>query len=432
MKHLGDIKGINGRSCPPVDVITGGSPCQDLSVAGRGTGLAGERSGLFREQMRIVSEMYEESGGVCPRFMVWENVLGALSSNHGEDFREVLSACAKVCEKRAPYVPMPKDGKWPKSGVLYDGMGRWSLAWRVHDAQFWGVAQRRRRVALVCDFGGMSAPEILFEQQSVSGDFNPCNSQGEGVTEASIGSPEESGRIWDARGNGNGQLCATLTGDHDNRITDYTNVVVQETGVCAVNGDIHGSGLSVIDECPHALRTTTREAVLAPGALPCICIGNGQAHVTGYYTEEISQTLDCMHDPMMIVWPCTHPHRAAPQPARYRVRRLTPLECTRLQGYPDHWVDIGDWIDSRGKKHRDADSPKYTALGNSIALPFWKWLMCRIYDEAKKLSPAPVLGSLFDGIGGFPLCWPGETVWSSEIAEFPLAVLKARFGEDHA
>lgn len=121
------------------------------------------------------------------------------------------------------------------------------------------------------------------------------------------------------------------------------------------------------------------------------------------------------------------PHAVA-QPVQYRVRRLTPLECTRLQGYPDGWVDIGDWIDSKGKKHKEADAPKYKALGNSIAIPFWRWLMHRIYGEVKKLEPAPVLGSLFDGIGGFPLCWPGETAWSSEIDEFPLAVLGTHFG----
>lgn len=421
MIHLGDIRGIDGRRIPPVDVITGGSPCQGLSVAGKGRGLDDERSGLFREQMRIVSEMYEESGGVCPRFLVWENVLGALSSNHGEDFREVLSECVKVCEKGAPYVPMPKDGKWPKSGVLYDDLGRWSIAWRVHDAQFWGVAQRRRRIALVCDFGGMSAPEVLSEPKGVLWNTVPCDTKGgERITGNSFGSSESSDRVWDARGNGNGQLCATLTGDHDNRITGYTNVVVQKTGVCAVNGDTHESGLSVIYECYHALRTTTRESVFTP----CICIGNGQAHATGNYTEEVAQTLNCMHDPMTILEP-----RHGGPPVKYRVRRLTPLECTRLQGYPDHWVDIGDWIDSKGKKHKDADAPKYKAMGNSIAIPFWRWLMRRIYGEVKKLEPSPIMGSLFDGIGGFPLCWPGETTWSSEIDGFPLAVLRAHFGE---
>lgn len=334
------------------------------------------------------------------------------------------------------------------------------------------------------------------------------------------------------KGNGNGRLSATITGDHDNRITDYTNVVVEKSDLPVY---CIGSG--------------------KPGqSYPCICIGNGQAHVTEHYTEEVSQTLNCMHGPMTILEPCAYqlvgvnsnsmkgsnpnngcykteqagtittngcvpnnqggtvimepviplegngcreshkgdgwsteqvsytlntverhgvaygetessaeshpvvidraafnqgknarfdikieemetvptlvacgPHAVA-QPVQYRVRRLTPLECTRLQGYPDGWVDIGDWIDSKGKKHKEADAPKYKALGNSIAIPFWRWLMHRIYGEVKKLEPAPVLGSLFDGIGGFPLCWPGETAWSSEIDEFPLAVLRAHFG----
>lgn len=113
------------------------------------------------------------------------------------------------------------------------------------------------------------------------------------------------------------------------------------------------------------------------------------------------------------------------------VRRLTPLECTRLQGFPDGWVEIGDWVDSKGKLHKDADSPKYKALGNSIATPFWFWLLRRISAQYER--PA-TLGSLFDGIGGFPYCWercngPGTAVWASEIEEFPIAVTKKHFPE---
>lgn len=121
-------------------------------------------------------------------------------------------------------------------------------------------------------------------------------------------------------------------------------------------------------------------------------------------------------------------------PPTYKARRLTPLECTRLQGFPDHWVDIGDWIDSKGKKHKEADTPKYRALGNSIALPFWKWLCRNIVTELKKDgAPCPTMASLFDGIGGFPLCWSEATgtkesvLWISEIEEFPLAVTKYHF-----
>ena len=178
MKHLGDITKLNGAEVPIVDVICGGSPCQDLSVAGKRAGLAGERSGLFMDQIRIIKEMREHDRAIKgadvdnrllrPRYMVWENVPGAFSSNKGEDFRAVLEETAKVvCEDAV--IPRPSGGKWSPSGcIMGDG---WSIAWRVHDAQFWGVPQRRKRIALVADFGGATAPEILFECKSMSGDF---------------------------------------------------------------------------------------------------------------------------------------------------------------------------------------------------------------------------------------------------------------------
>ena len=179
MRHYGDITKINGADLPVVDVITGGSPCQDLSVAGKREGLDGERSGLFMEQIRIVKEMREhdrQSNGragvlVRPRYMVWENVPGAFSSNKGGDFQTVLTEIVRIVDEDAPDVPMPEKGKWSKSGCIYDEMGRWSIAWRLHDAQFWGVPQRRKRIALVADFAGLSAPEILFERKGLSGDF---------------------------------------------------------------------------------------------------------------------------------------------------------------------------------------------------------------------------------------------------------------------
>ena len=177
MIHLGDITKINGGEIPVVDVITGGSPCQDLSVAGNRAGLAGERSGLFMEQVRIVKEMRERdrrSGRtdqhIRPRWMVWENVPGAFSSNGGKDFQAVLTEIVRIAESEAPDVPMPDKGKWPHSGCLYDDLGRWSIAWRVHDAQFWGVPQRRKRIALVADFGGLAAPEVLFERKGSTWD----------------------------------------------------------------------------------------------------------------------------------------------------------------------------------------------------------------------------------------------------------------------
>ena len=174
MKHLGDITKISGTMAPMVHIITGGSPCQDLSVAGKRAGLAGERSGLFMEQIRIIKEMRNESKRqlsmlgadvdirhIQPRYTVWENVYGAFSSNNGEDFRAVLEETVKVADESA-YVPgLEKGQKWASAGcIMGDG---YSVAWRVHDAQFWGVPQRRRRLCVLADYGGATAPEILFE-----------------------------------------------------------------------------------------------------------------------------------------------------------------------------------------------------------------------------------------------------------------------------
>ena len=187
MRHLGDITKINGAEIEPVDVITAGSPCQDLSVAGKRAGLDGERSGLFMEQIRIIKEMRENdrrNNGrsdefVRPRYMVWENVPGALSSNKGEDFRAVLEETVKIVQEDAD-IPGPPKGGWPYSGcIMGDG---WSIAWRIHDAQFWGVPQRRKRIALVADFGGGSAPEILFVRKGLSRDTEPCFQEREGTT----------------------------------------------------------------------------------------------------------------------------------------------------------------------------------------------------------------------------------------------------------
>ena len=185
MKHLGDITKISGRDAPTVNVIIGGSPCQDLSVAGKRAGLAGARSGLFMEQIRIIKEMRDKDArsgrtgtDVRPRFMVWENVPGAFSVNGGADFAAVLEETIRVAEPEAPDIHVPRNG-WTSAGsFMGDG---WSVAWRVLDAQYWGVPQRRRRIALVADFGGQSAPEILFKPKSLSGHFEPCVQTGKGI-----------------------------------------------------------------------------------------------------------------------------------------------------------------------------------------------------------------------------------------------------------
>ena len=176
LKHLGDISKINGAEIEPVDIITFGSPCQDLSVAGKRAGLKHEdngddettRSGLFIEAVRIIKEMREKTNGEYPRFAVWENVPGAFSSNKGEDFRIVLEELIKVVEPTAVMPAVPQFGWAYADSYCGDG---WSLAYRVFDAQYWGVPQRRRRIYLVADFGGQCAREILFEREGLRGYF---------------------------------------------------------------------------------------------------------------------------------------------------------------------------------------------------------------------------------------------------------------------
>ncbi len=562
MKHLGDIKKISGYDIEPVWCITGGSPCQDLSVAGKRAGLAGERSGLFMEQIRIIKEMIEneQRNGranelIRPRYLVWENVPGAFSSNKGQDFQAVLTEIVRIVEPDAPDVPAPEKG-WPHSGCLYDELGKWSVAWRLHNAQYWGVPQRRRRIAVVADFGGLSAPEILFEPKGLRGDIAesgaaregtsrtaergankadageiicmatqqggaeirtddraptltaatgmsgnnqpvvcsvyPINDkaaryQGGGVSRKndgsgnglgvgkngdpsptltsadrhivaecpnspvysagfklgnsvkarSIGFEEERAptlnaecggnkpavlAVYDARGNGEGEIVCTLTGDHQSRVTDYTALVLD----CRNDTVKNKTG---------TLQAATSKSLNANNTVITMATGQAGAEIE----VDKCPTLNCNHEQPIAAYTLRaqgqdpHAYDLATYPiSEGIVRRLTPLECERFQGFPDGWTDIGDWVDSKGKKHKAADTPRYKALGNSIALPFWCWLLERI---SAYLPEGATLGSLFDGIGGFPLIWEslngkGCCLWASEIDEFCIAVTKRRFGED--
>ena len=407
------------------------------------------------EQIRIIKEMHKEYGTVYPRFMVWENVPGALSSNKGEDFRIVLEETARIAEADA-VIPRPPKGKWKNSGcIMGDG---WSIAWRILDAQFWGVPQRRRRIALVADFGGESAPEILFERKGVSG-YTPqgfrlwqgaagasekgsgtagcvcLNDQGGSrmnVTEdvaatlraeshghppcvmRAAGSAEKrpDQAVYDARGNGDGMTVPTLTGDHQNRVTDYTDICIQ--GNCidrSENAGCNGKGWK--KDRSYTLNTVDRHAVM--------CMAHGQANAE--ILRNLSPTLNCDHEQPITFYRL--------QDWGLTVRRLTPLECERLQGFPDGWTNIGDYMDSKGKKKHTADTARYRALGNSIALPPWRWVLKRLCNQYDRCV---TMGSLFDGIGGFPLIWEeingkGSCLWASEIEEFPIAVTKIRFSE---
>ena len=208
MLHIGDITKLNGATLPPVDVILGGSPCQDLSVAGQRRGLAGERSGLFMEQTRIAKEMRKADGErgipahlVRPRYLVWENVPGAFSSAEGGDFRAVIEEIIRI-KYGACDVPRPESGRWQSAGAAILG-NEFSLAWRVLDAQFWGVAQRRRRIFLVADFGGTTAPQILFEQDCLFENPATWRSEGQGTSTSTQGSTDDTGRacltLWDVQ-----------------------------------------------------------------------------------------------------------------------------------------------------------------------------------------------------------------------------------------
>ena len=184
VEQIGDIRNLDGGVIPPVDIICMGSPCQGLSLAGKRGGLEDDRSGLFREATRIIREMRQATDGKYPRFVVWENVPGAFSSNKGMDFRAVLEEIGQT------EIPMPKNGKWANAGMAE--LPQCEIAWRVLDAQYWGVPQRRRRIFLVADFAadGRCAAEILFEPESMSGNTSESESQREGAaegTERSIG-----------------------------------------------------------------------------------------------------------------------------------------------------------------------------------------------------------------------------------------------------
>ena len=210
MKHLGDVQKINGAEIDPVDVITFGSPCQDMSVAGKRAGLMHEgigddrttRSGLFIEAIRIIREMRQATNGKYPAFAVWENVPGAFSSNGGADFKTVLEELASVAQGERVSVPFPEKRRWLNAGeIVGDGF---SIAWRVLDAQYWGVPQRRKRIYLVADFAGGRAGKILFERESGGGNPEPGEEARQGAADHAAGGAGGSDRVeclnpWDAQ-----------------------------------------------------------------------------------------------------------------------------------------------------------------------------------------------------------------------------------------
>jgi DNA (cytosine-5)-methyltransferase 1 len=455
MKHLGDVSKINGAEIEPVDIITFGSPCQDMSVAGKRAGLKHEangdeettRSGLFMEAVRIIKEMREATNGEYPRFAVWENVPGAFSSNKGEDFRIVLEELIKVAE---PYAVMPEV---PKKGWAYadcfSGDG-WSLAYRVFDAQYWGVPQRRRRSYLVADFRGQCAQQILFEREGVRGHFTQSGTPWQGTpadVERSVGADDREGESKPhvvcaggfkelnsakARSDGFGvEIAPTLSANkHDASVAigiDGYNAALTgdksaTIGVnCGMSTGRNGVIEGIVLDDQGGQQITVRADGKAPtlraethGNLPCVmepktydARGNVQADNTGLH--EVPGALNCMHDQQAVM---------VGVPPRYIVRRLTPTECARLQGFPDEWghIDHKDdftdeeyefWLNVRnthagiyGKEVKNytkkqmltwynklhTDSAEYKMWGNGIALPCALYVMQGIAEtEARNV-----------------------------------------------
>lgn len=232
MVELGDITKINGAEIEPVDIICSGSPCQSLSMAGKREGLKGE-SGLFYESTRIVREMQEATNGECPKWFVWENVCGAFSSNKGNDFRAVLEEITETD------IPMPQSGKWTKAGLVRSP--KCDVAWRVLDAQYWGVPQRRKRIFLVADFRAERRPEVLFESESVSWNSPQSREQGKETSRDTRESPEKASRTVCIEGNG---TRASHMGDgYKQSDVMYTLNTVEKHAVCTKNKSAIGVGV---------------------------------------------------------------------------------------------------------------------------------------------------------------------------------------------
>ena len=531
MEHLGDITTLNGSTLTPVDIITFGSPCQDMSVAGKRDGLGGSRSSLFYEAIRIIKEMREATNGKYPRFIVWENVPGAFSSNKGEDFRAVLE---EICKVKDEQVSVPKPSKWENAGeILGDG---YSVAWRLFDAQFWGVPQRRKRIYLVADFAGGCAGKILFESESVSGYSakSGCpwkataGDTSEGIGETSTDRLMFENHSQDTRytgpldvaqtvsstygtggnnqpfvveipktlkirsgceGGGKGaliqeNLSATLSCNNDQTLfqpkvygicakesnsmkSDNPNSGFYEAdtarcldanggnpscnqggmAVVSLQGSMIGrkdengpQGDGISQDVSFTLNTVDKHAVVYAIDREAFNCGQNFARVPGITDDGVNSTLNAQ-GPSAVAVPTFSSSKASfftsaeeelantlvatdykdppivndEGDTDYIVRRLTPIECARLQGFPDWWCDdletenptkeeIAWWKDvfsvhakAMGKKIKPktdsqiikwlknphSDSAEYKMWGNGVALPNVVFVLSGINHYAK-------------------------------------------------
>ena len=422
-KQLGDITKLTTNDLDSVDIICAGSPCQDLSVAGKRAGLAGERSGLFVDSIKLVHGLRTTTGK--PRFFVWENVPGAFSSNKGMDFKAVLEEITKT------EIPMPKDNKWAEAGMVeWDGG---SLAWRTLDAQYWGVPQRRKRIFLVADFTGKSAGEILFIEQGLPGHTSESQREGQEIA-ANVGESINSAVVRmraGCEGGGKGALVSkekslTLGCSNDQALFTKVQTVCWETNepnnksggnqvsILHCLNDQGGKQMNVTENKTGTLRAEEhghqpivvgfypqkkaesmtpmieKSPCLVNGTNPgwqngVYCVGNGQVDQTKL-SDKVG-ALNCMHDQQCVM--TVQKTLGALQSSHYKgernggeglvtqnktVRRLTPTECERLQGLPDGYTNI----DFNGKPA--PDSKRYKAIGNGMAVPCSDFIMKRIVE----------------------------------------------------
>ena len=512
IKHYGDISCMDGSKIEPVDIITFGSPCQDLSIAGKRDGLDGKRSSLFYEAIRIVKEMRCATDGKKPRYIVWENVPGAFSSNKGEDFRCVLEG---ICHIEDETISIPKTDKWKQAGSIVGD--HFSLAWRVLDAQYWGVPQRRKRIFLVADFAGGGAGEILFKSEGLSGYSKESIRSWQGTASYIADSTGEAGTIClndqggnrmdvtkditctlraksnhppcvmdsavfdnhgkDTRFSGPIDVAPTISATYgtggnnqpfvvenpktydvrftsEGTINARSNVYESDTartidtsgnapdsnqgGIAvvesyALQGSMIGRddkngprGDGVNEEVSFTLNTVDKHAVVYAIDRESFNCGQNYARNLGITEDGISSTLNAQ-GPSAVATPTYSSSKASfftnaekelantlvatdykdpplingNDGIEYTVRRLTPTECARLQGFPDWWCsdlgienptmdDLRTWYDifethrkvigsyskaktlkqiSKWLKNPHSDSAEYKMWGNGVALP---------------------------------------------------------------
>lgn len=375
MKHYGNVAEIDGSKVEPVDIITFGSPCQDMSIAGKRAGLDGSRSNLFYEAVRIIKEMRKSTNGIYPRYAVWENVAGAFSSNKGEDFRCILEAMCRISDEE---VYVPSTDKWQQAGCILGG--HYSVAWRTFDAQYWGVPQRRKRIYLVADFAGECASEILFKPESVSW---------------------HTPKVFQSRQTVAG--CAT----------DCVRAAI------AVENHPNDSRVKLSEDGNVQALTSQ----MGTGGEPCVAYGidrvafNQDVNVSyGFYPQMKAESIAFAEEKSNCLVNGTNPgYQNGVVDNHYIVRRLTPTECARLQGFPDWWCDglesenpsaeeISWWANAfethrkvvgestkpktrnqiiKWLKNPHSDTAEYKMWGNGVALPCVDYVLRGIAESDK-------------------------------------------------